>query len=61
MPKPPAATPHSDLDGVHRDDRPNSDVAHERGESGAELDHAERHSTARPRRNQGPPGGDDRS
>ena len=48
MAKPPEATPHSDIDGVHRDEARNTDVAAERGESGAELKRAHDESQARP-------------
>lgn len=48
MPKPPEATPHSDLDGVHQDEERNSKVAGERGESGGALKRAHDESQARP-------------
>ena len=48
MAKPPPSTPHSDIDGVHEDERRNTDVASERGESAEELDRANRHNVARP-------------
>ena len=48
MTKPPPSTPHSDLDGVHRDERRNTDVAAERGESAKELRDAAEGNAARP-------------
>ena len=50
MNKPPAAPPNSDIDGVHQDERPNVEVADERGEDAGDLAKAERHSTGRPPR-----------
>lgn len=35
--KPPKSTPHSDLDGVHRDERPNVESAVEAGEGTGNL------------------------
>jgi hypothetical protein len=32
MPKPPKSTPHSDLTGVHRDERTNIETANEAGQ-----------------------------
>ena len=48
MPHPRKATPHSDLDGVHQDERRNTDVAAERGESAEELEKARDGNAARP-------------
>jgi hypothetical protein len=48
MPKPPKATPHSDLDGVHEDDRPNTEVAAELGEGAEDLKRARDGNAARP-------------
>lgn len=48
MSKPPPSTPHSDLDGVHRDERRNTDVAAERGEGAEELRDAAEGNAARP-------------
>jgi hypothetical protein len=61
MPKPPNATPHSDISGVHRDERPNVDTANEAGQDTADLARAERESQGRPPRGQEPAGKDDRS
>jgi hypothetical protein len=48
VPKPPEATPHSDLDGVHRDEKRNVDTANEAGQDSGDLERARRGSTARP-------------
>ena len=50
MPKPPLATPHSDIDGVHRDERPNVETANDAEQGAEDLAHAKRQSTARPPR-----------
>jgi hypothetical protein len=49
MAKPPASTPHSDLDGVHEDERRNTDTAAKTGESSADLASAAAKTVARPR------------
>ena len=48
MPKPPPSTPHSDIDGVHADERRNTDVAAEQGESAETLKRAAADDKARP-------------
>ena len=48
MPKPPKATPHSDIDGVHQDEVRNTDVAAGRGEDAGTLDEAKDEAVARP-------------
>jgi hypothetical protein len=48
MPKPPKATPHSDIDGVHEDERPNTDVAAELGQGAEDLKRARDGNAARP-------------
>ena len=48
MSKPPPSTPHSDIEGVHQDERKNTDVASERGESGKALREAREGNVARP-------------
>ena len=48
MAKPPPATPHSDIDGIHRDERRNTDVAAERGESAREVEEINRQKVAKP-------------
>jgi hypothetical protein len=37
MAKPPPSTPHSDIDGVHQDERPNTETAGESGQTPANL------------------------
>jgi hypothetical protein len=46
--KPPKSTPHSDLDGVHRDEKPNVQTAIEAGQGGEDLAEAARQNAARP-------------
>ena len=48
MAKPPQSTPHSDLDGVHQDERPNVETAQETGETPADLERTSKESKARP-------------
>jgi hypothetical protein len=48
MAKPPESTPHSDLDGVHQDEKRNTDAAAERGESGEALKRAHDENQGRP-------------
>jgi hypothetical protein len=48
VPKPPQSTPHSDLDGVHEDEKRNVDSANEAGEDSGDLERAHRHSQGRP-------------
>jgi hypothetical protein len=48
MSKPPPATPHSDIDGVHRDEKRNTDTAAELGQSGKELKEIQDEKVAKP-------------
>lgn len=48
MAKPPKATPHSDIDGVHQDEKPNVDTAVEAGQGAASLARAAKETKARP-------------
>jgi len=48
MAKPPPSTPHSDIDGIHEDERRNTDVAADRGESAGDLSDAQENNAARP-------------
>jgi hypothetical protein len=48
VPKPPPSTPHSDIDGVHADERRNTDVAAEQGDSAETLKSAAERDKARP-------------
>ncbi|HEX8572659.1 MAG TPA: hypothetical protein VF759_07905 [Allosphingosinicella sp.] len=48
MSKPPKSTPHSDIDGVHRDEKPNVESAVEAGQGTDDLARASDESVARP-------------
>ena len=48
MPKPPKSTPHSDIDGVHQDERRNVDSANAAGQDSADLELAAKEDAARP-------------
>ena len=48
MPKPPESTPHSDLDGIRQDERPNVETAIEAGQDGGDLERARKESKGRP-------------
>ena len=48
MSKPPKSTPHSDLDGVHEDEKGNVESAEEAGEGTADLALARAQSKGRP-------------
>ena len=48
MAKPPKSTPHSDLDGVHEDEKKNVDSARDSGQSAADLARARAGSKGRP-------------
>jgi hypothetical protein len=48
VPKPPQATPHSDLDGVHKDEKRNIDSANEAGQDTSDLQRAHEGSKGRP-------------
>jgi hypothetical protein len=46
--KPPKSTPHSDIDGVHRDEKPNVESAVEAGQDSEDLALASKETVARP-------------
>ena len=48
MTKPPKSTPHSDIDGVHRDDKPRVQSAVEAGQGTEDLARAFDENAARP-------------
>lgn len=48
MTKPPKSTPHSDIDGVHRDEKPNVESAVEAGQGSEDLALAAKENAARP-------------
>ena len=60
MSKPPKATPHSDIDGVHQDEERNTDVASALGQDSGDVKRAKEKSIARPPAS-GEPSRDDRS
>jgi hypothetical protein len=59
--KPPPSTPHSDVDGVHQDERRNTDVAAEKGQSAGTVAKAKKDSVARPEQSDDLDSRDDRS
>ena len=59
MPKPPKSTPSSDIDGIHRDEARNTDVAEGEGAEG--LENARKGNAARPDQSKGEKNRDDRS
>ena len=61
MAQPPKSTPHSDLDGVHEDERRNVDTANEAGQDNKDLAEASRETVARPPYSDDKPASDDRS
>lgn len=48
MSKPPKSTPHSDLNGIHEDERRNVDAANEAGQGTADLKRAKEETIGRP-------------
>lgn len=48
MAKPPKATPHSDIDGVHQEEVSNVEVASDLGQSAGALKRAQDKATGRP-------------
>jgi len=46
--KPPKSTPHSDIDGVHEDERRNVDTAIEQGQDNKDVERAAEESVGRP-------------
>jgi hypothetical protein len=59
--QPPKSTPHSDLDGVHRDEKPNVETAIEAGQGTDDLARAAGESVARPDYSKDVKNRDDRS
>jgi hypothetical protein len=59
--KPPKSTPHSDIDGVHRDERPNVETAIEADQGGEDLARASAQDAARPEHSEDVKNRDDRS
>lgn len=61
MAQPPKATPHSDMTGVHRDEKRNVDSAIEAGQDSGDVAEAKKQDVARPRSHDDQPNRDDRS
>ena len=61
MTKPPKSTPHSDIDGVHRDEKPNVESAVEAGQDTEDLALAVKEDAARPDHSDDVKNRDDRS
>lgn len=61
MSQPPKSTPHSDIDGVHRDEKRNIDTANAAGEDSGDLKRAGDESVGRPEYSDDQPDRDDRS
>jgi hypothetical protein len=59
--EPPKSTPHSDIDGVHRDEKPNVESALEAGQGGEDLARAAEQDAARPDHSDDVKNRDDRS
>ena len=59
MSKPPPSTPHSDLDGVHQDEKPNVETAIQAGEDGGDVARAKEESIARPKTSEDVADGED--
>jgi hypothetical protein len=59
--KPPKSTPHSDIDGIHQDERRNVDTAVETGQDSADLERAGEESVGRPPHSDDGEGLDDRT
>ena len=61
MAQPPKSTPHSDIDGVHRDERSNIDSANEAGQDSGTVADAKEQGIARPESTDDQPTAEDRS
>ena len=61
MAKPPPSTPHSDIDGVHQDEKLNVDSANEAGETTANLELAREASKGKPPYGDDKPASEERS
>ncbi len=61
MTKPPPSTPHSDIDGIHQDERPNTEVAAELGQSAGTLQDIGKERVAKPPIAKDKEHGDDRT
>ena len=61
MSKPPPSTPHSDISGVHRDEKMNVDSANDAGQDSGDLQRAREEDVARPEYHDDQPAREDRS
>jgi hypothetical protein len=61
MSQPPQSTPHSDIEGVHRDEKPNVESAVEAGQGTEDLARASDEAAARPDHAEDVKNKDDRS
>jgi hypothetical protein len=61
VPKPPTSTPHSDIDGVHRDERPNVETANEAGQDSGTVAKDQKRSVGYPDYTDDQPEREDRS
>ena len=61
MPQPPRTPPHSDIEGVARDERRNTEAATEVGQGASDLERARKESVGRPPELAKPEPTDDRS
>jgi hypothetical protein len=61
VPKPPKSTPHSDIEGVHRDEKPNVESALEAGQGTENLGLARDEAAAKPPYSDDVPNREDRS
>jgi hypothetical protein len=59
--KPPQSTPHSDVDGIHQDEKRNTDTANAVGQDASDLAKARDQSAGRPPYSDDQPARDDRS
>ena len=61
MSNPPKSTPHSDIEGVHRDSKPNVETAIDAGEGAKDLARAGEEDAARPEHSDDVKNKDDRT
>ena len=61
MSKPPPSSPHSDIDGVHRDEKANVDSAIDAGQDSGDVARAKEQSIGRPKTSDDLPDSGDRS
>ena len=59
--KPPKSNPHSDMDGVHEDERPNIETANDVGQDNEDVELAAEETVGRPPYTPDQEGSDDRA